>query len=94
MRPLLAQGADTLVLGCTHYPFLRGLIERVAGPGVEVIDPAPAVARELARRVPSAAQHLGHSGTERFWTTGSLEQAGTVIPALWGRPVQVLRLPL
>ena len=95
VRPLLAQGADTLVLGCTHYPFLRGVIERVAGPGVGVIDPAPAVARELARRVPSGLPMPGSpDGTERFWTTGSLEQAATVIPALWGRPVQLLRLPL
>ena len=93
VRPLLAQGADTLVLGCTHYPFLRDVIERVAGPGVEVIDPAPAVARELARRVPPTAQHAGHRGTERFWTTGALEQAGTVIPALWGQPVQLHSLP-
>ena len=47
LRPLLDAGADMVVLGCTHYPFLRGVIERVAGPGVTVIDPAPAVARHL-----------------------------------------------
>lgn len=46
--PLVAAGADRIVLGCTHYPFLRKVIERVAGPGVQVIDPAPAVARHLA----------------------------------------------
>ena len=45
LRPLLDAGADTLVLGCTHYPFLQGLVQRIAGPGVRVIDPAPAVAR-------------------------------------------------
>lgn len=42
-------GADTLVLGCTHFSFLTGVIQRVAGPGVTVIDPAPAVARQTAR---------------------------------------------
>jgi len=47
VEPLLEAGADTLVLGCTHYPFLRPLIERIAGPKVRVIDPAPAVARRL-----------------------------------------------
>lgn len=46
LQPLLDQGADTIVLGCTHYPFLRPVIERLAGPGVQVIDPAPAVARQ------------------------------------------------
>lgn len=45
--PLLETGADTIVLGCTHYPFLRTIIERIAGEGVKVIDPAPAVARHL-----------------------------------------------
>lgn len=49
VQPLLDQGADIIVLGCTHYPFLRPVIERVAGPGVQVIDPAPAVARQTLR---------------------------------------------
>ena len=45
LRPLLDAGADRIVLGCTHYPFLRNVIQRVAGPDVRIIDPAPAVAR-------------------------------------------------
>jgi len=49
LRPLLDQGADKIVLGCTHYPFLRPVIERLAGPAVQVIDPAPAVARQTLR---------------------------------------------
>ncbi|MGN0202833.1 MAG: glutamate racemase [Candidatus Cryptobacteroides sp.] len=48
VRPLVDAGADRIVLGCTHYPFLRKVIERAAGTGVTVIDPAPAVARHLA----------------------------------------------
>ena len=47
LRPLLAAGADVIVLGCTHYPFLLPVLEKVAGPGVRFIDPAPAVARHL-----------------------------------------------
>ena len=46
LQPLLDAGADTIVLGCTHYPFLQPVIERLAGPSVRVIDPAPAVARQ------------------------------------------------
>jgi glutamate racemase len=45
----LSAGADTLVLGCTHFSFLAPVISRIAGPGVDVIDPAPAVARQTAR---------------------------------------------
>ena len=45
LKPLMDEGADTIVLGCTHYPFLLDTIRRIAGPEVTVIDPAPAVAR-------------------------------------------------
>ncbi|MCR5003563.1 MAG: glutamate racemase [Bacteroidales bacterium] len=47
LQPLLDEGADTIVLGCTHYPFLRQTISKIAGEGVKVIDPAGAVARHL-----------------------------------------------
>lgn len=47
LEPLLAAGADTIVLGCTHYPFLLPLMQRIAPSGVSFIDPAPAVARRL-----------------------------------------------
>ncbi|MCR4910496.1 MAG: glutamate racemase [Bacteroidales bacterium] len=49
LEPLLRAGADTVVLGCTHYPFLLPVLERVAGPAVRFIDPAPAAARQLVR---------------------------------------------
>ena len=49
LQPLLDAGADRIVLGCTHYPFLRPVIEAIAGPSVQVIDPAPAVARQTVR---------------------------------------------
>ena len=49
LQPLLDAGADRIVLGCTHYPFLKPVIEAIAGPGVQVIDPAPAVARQTVR---------------------------------------------
>ncbi len=49
VEPLLAQGIDALVLGCTHYPFVIPLLKKICGPGVRVIDPAPAVARQVAR---------------------------------------------
>lgn len=48
LAPLLEAGADTIVLGCTHYPFLLDILQKVAGPDIRFIDPAPAVARRLA----------------------------------------------
>lgn len=49
--PLLAAGADHLVLGCTHFPHLRPLIERLVGNRAVVIDPSDAVARQIDRRL-------------------------------------------
>ena len=51
VEPLLAQGADTLVLGCTHYPFLEPLLRELAGEQVSLIETGAAVARQLARRL-------------------------------------------
>jgi len=94
VRPLVDSGADTIVLGCTHYPFLGTVIQEVAGPSVTVIDPAVAVARELHRRLQAAGLLApdARTGNERFWTTGSSDQARSVIALLWGTPVEVTRV--
>lgn len=52
VQPLLDQGADIIVLGCTHYPFLMPVIQKIAGPDVQIIDPAPAVASQVVRLLP------------------------------------------
>jgi glutamate racemase len=49
LEPMLEKKIDVLVLGCTHYPLVRPLIERIVGPEVRVIDPAPAIARQVIR---------------------------------------------
>ncbi len=73
LQPMLAQGIDALVLGCTHYPFVIPSLERLCGPGVRVIDPAPAVARQVAR----VCEQLGadardsQSGGLAYYTSGS-----------------------
>jgi glutamate racemase len=88
--PLLAQGADTIVLGCTHYPFLGDLIRELAGPRVSVVDPSTAVARELARRLGTARVVGDAVGGERFFSSsGDLDQAAIVVSRLWGREVRV-----
>jgi glutamate racemase len=93
--PLLEEGADTLVLGCTHFPFLTPLIQEIAGPNVAVIDPAVAVARELRRRLTTAGVLSTSTtpGWERFWTSGPLEVIGPIMTRLWGRDVDVGAFP-
>ena len=86
VRPIIDKGGDIIVLGCTHYPFLRPLIQEVAGPAVDVIDPATPVARELRRRLESAGLLSDYAGpgTERFWTTGAVEVVAPIVRQLWG----------
>ena len=59
VRPLLAAGADHLVLGCTHYPFLKAAIRKAAGPDVEIVDPSLPVALRAAELLDRAASSLG-----------------------------------
>lgn len=84
VQPLIARGADTLVLGCTHYPFVRSVIESVAGRDVVIIDPAAAVARELRRRLADRdlLSESAGPGSIRFWTTGMPVQMATVLHGL------------
>ena len=63
LTPMLAAGIDTLVLGCTHYPFVLPLLEEMVGTAVTIIDPAPAVARQAAHLLQQ--QHLLASGMTR-----------------------------
>ena len=92
IEPVVAQGADTLVLGCTHYPFLRDTIQRLAGQGVTLIDPAEAVARELVRRLGDKLNTQRH-GSTRFFTTGDVAQVQCVVAHLWGDDAVVQALP-
>ncbi len=93
--PLLAQQADTLVLGCTHYPFLAPLIREIAGPAVAVIDPSAAIARELRRRLASAdlLSTGSRAGTERFWTSARSDTTRQVISQLWKADIDLQHLP-
>lgn len=95
LAPLLREGADTLVLGCTHYPFLVPLIQAEAGPGVALIDPAPAVARQLQRRLQEAglAAPAGMEGVCQFFTTGLAATVAPVMQALWGAPLGLQAWP-
>lgn len=72
LEPMVAAGADTVVLGCTHYPYIAPLIHELA-PGLEVVDAAPAVARQVARVLHERGlAHPDRDGGLRYATTGAL----------------------
>ncbi len=93
-KPLLNEGADTIVLGCTHYPFVRPLIEQAVGKEVALIDTGAAVAKYLQKRL----QELGLLSESQkaanlvFYTNSNAENAKQVISQLWGQSAEVKRL--
>jgi glutamate racemase len=93
VQPLLDAGADTIVLGCTHYPLIAHIVRRIAGPQVEVVENGTAVARELSRQlVANASLRSEGAGTETFWSSGDTRDIAAVIGRLW-KPAEVRRLP-
>lgn len=84
LDPMISAGIDTIVLGCTHYPFVIPLIEEIAGPEVRVIDPAPAIARQVGRLLDRQQLRTpaGQQGKTHFLTTGSLERFKQNLPTL------------
>lgn len=90
VEPLLTAGCDTLILGCTHYPFLRPLLAELVPPHVVLIDTGAAVARQLQRLLEQ--QRLlaaGPPAEVQFWTSGSPENFRNVLPQLWKKSSNV-----
>jgi len=99
LLPLIHQGMDTLVLGCTHYPFVMPLIREIIGDDICIIDNGDAIARELERQLRnrdllSARQKQGRQNTEvEFWSSGEAGSSVAIISRLWGNEIMVKKLP-
>ncbi len=95
LSPLLAAGIDQLVLGCTHFPFLADAIRAEIGPGVTLVDPSPAVARQMGRVLAqrSARNNGGTPGTTTYYTSGDPVQFRAILHHLLDvdQPVRALR---
>jgi len=90
IRPLLDQGADTLVLGCTHYPHLAPLIADLAGPEIRLLDAGAAVARQVRRRLAEASLLApSRTGREFFWTSGDSIRLRPIMERLWGAAIDL-----
>lgn len=94
VRPLVDQGVDTLVLGSTHYVFLKPVLSDLFGPRLTLIETGAAIARQLGRVLEERglSAPAGSPVTERFWTTGDPVRSQRVISKLLGREVQVTAL--
>lgn len=90
IKPLLDAGADTLVLGCTHYSLIKPLIQDIAGAGVAVMDTGAAVAREVRRRLEEREllNDSGEGGVE-FLTSGDPVHQSELLGLYWGATIKV-----
>lgn len=89
LHPMLEKNIDTVVLGCTHYPFVIPLIERIVGENVRVIDPAPAVAKQVKRLLEAGEMVNGQGGKIRIVTSGEAESVRSSLQILLGMTAEV-----
>lgn len=94
VQPLLDAKADTIVLGCTHYPFVRPVIEDLVGKEVVLIDTGAAVAKHLKNRLQDnqSLRASDEAGVVSFWSNNEASDTEEVMSALWGDQVSVARL--
>ena len=92
--PLLAEGADTIVLGCTHYPFVKDAIREIVGDKISLIDTGAAVAKQLTRQLEEKGllSSSQQKAEVHFWTNSEAENASQVTEMLWGNHVEEHRL--
>jgi glutamate racemase len=94
LLPMLEKNIDTVVLGCTHYPYVIPLIKRIVGENVRVIDPAPAVARQVRRLLEAGKRMNGSSsrGSVRLFTSSDPAALQSMLPKLLGENGNVGRV--
>jgi glutamate racemase len=104
IQPMLDAGIDKLVLGCTHFPTMRAVFERVAGPEIELIDSGAAIARQTRRVLAqegllapvhsaAASEARPPRAADEFWCSGDAELFTQVATAILGMPVSGRRAP-
>ena len=95
IQPLLEQNVDTLVLGCTHYPFVHDLIAEIAGEQVTIIETGDAVAKHVHKRLTeqNLLSNSEKQGDIRFWSSAPIAQCQPVIERVWGSLSSVTLLP-
>ncbi|MDR3237501.1 MAG: glutamate racemase [Spirochaetia bacterium] len=89
LQPLLAREIDTLVLGCTHYPFLKDAIQKICGKDIVILDTGLAVAKQTERvlRYRNILGSREEEGTVSFYTSGEASSVKEVLETIWPESV-------
>nr|MBA2558224.1 aspartate/glutamate racemase family protein [Chloroflexota bacterium] len=88
LAPLREAGVDTIVLGCTHYPFLADAVREAMGAGVTILDSGDAVARQVEHVLRESGElQAGGVGGITLLTTGAAADVAAVAERLWGAAI-------
>jgi len=84
LLPMVGEGVDSIVLGCTHYPLVIPMIKIIVGEKIRVIDPAPAVARQVERLLTRDDLLVNHETISRltYYTTGDPRKFESFLPRI------------
>lgn len=83
VEPLLAEGCDTLILGCTHYPFIKPLLAELVPASVRLVDTGAAVASQLQALLDRhGLRAKGAAQATRYWSSADPQAMARVLPKL------------
>jgi glutamate racemase len=93
VEPMKEKGIDRLVLACTHYPFVRPLLQKILGDGVTIIDPAPAIAKQVARKLEAGSgKREAGKGSVEYYTSGDALRFALTLKRLTGKDAIVTKI--
>ncbi|PWJ39414.1 glutamate racemase [Sediminitomix flava] len=91
IQPMLDDKADQIVLGCTHYPFLSEEIQKITGPSVSLIDPAPAIAKQAERILNDSRLKTNNENPSiTFYTNGNIDRLKALLNSIQKKPTEIL----
>ncbi len=85
LKPFIDADIDTLVLGCSHFPFLRSPMQEILGSQIHILDSGEAIARQVMRVLLANKALAQHNATHQFFTTGDKKSFQNTVEKLLGK---------
>jgi len=95
LSPLIHKDIDTLVLGCTHYPFVRSMIKEIVGDKISIVETAKPVTDQLARQLENHGLLASHSNTSKqtFFSSKISQEQASLMSTFFGQTISLQQLP-
>jgi glutamate racemase len=95
LTPLIQKNIDTIVLGCTHYPFVRSMIQEIVGDKITIVETAKPVTEQLARKLENQGLLASHShlSQQTFFSSKRSQEQARLMSTFFGHTVSLQQLP-